>query len=120
VVSRDEGASPCGVGEVTGELAPGMGRGDHVASAIKVHDRRLAVPGAWHSPKTSHSGGVLETYALGLRGHVLGVLARLPLVLEIHIHGLRALRSNSLKHQALGIYQQVALRMPMTFLPPRS
>jgi len=89
VVPRDEGTGPCGVGEVAGELAPRVGRGDHVASAIEVHDRRLAVPRSRRSPKTSHCGGVLEKHALGLRGHVLGVLARLSLVWEIHIHGLR-------------------------------
>jgi hypothetical protein len=89
MIPGNEGAGPCGAGEVAGELAPRVGRGDHIATPIEVHDRRLAVPRSRRSPKTSHCGGVLETHTLGLRGHVLGVLARLSLVLEIHIHGLR-------------------------------
>jgi hypothetical protein len=54
-------------------------------------------------PKTSHGRGVLKAHALGLRSHVLGVLARLALVWEIHIHGLWALRSISLSSRASGL-----------------
>src|SRR3712207_610310 len=84
----DEGAGPRGVGEVAGELAPRVGRGDHVSATIEVYDHRVAVPGAWCAPTTSHGRGVLKAHALGLRSHVLGVLVRLSLVWEIHIHGL--------------------------------
>src|SRR5215207_4869180 len=56
MVLWDQGAGPCGVGEMAGELAPRVGRGDHVAAAIEVHeiaDSPSQERGVAHRPPTA-------------------------------------------------------------------
>ena len=70
-------------------------------------------PSQERGPQTSYGRGILEAHALGLRSHVLGVLARLPLVWEIHIHGLRGIAQYLLELERFGTYHPRLLLIEM-------
>ena len=85
------------------------GEKDHVAAAVEVHDRRVAVPETRRGPQTAHLGGISVGDALGLRGHVLGVLSGLSLVWKIHVHGLRGVAEYLVELEGFGAYHPLLL-----------
>jgi hypothetical protein len=57
-----------------------VGRGDYVAAAIEIHDRRFAVPRERCGPQTIYGVGLFVSHTLRLGAHVFGVLSCLSLM----------------------------------------
>jgi hypothetical protein len=66
MAAEDEHPGPRSVGEVPGELTARVRGGDHVAAAIEVDDRRVAVLGMRSGPQPVYGVGFFVGHAPGL------------------------------------------------------